>query len=277
FMHRSALDDSLRLLLNACAAAALLGLPACAKEPGSDGGDGYNDDYSDCGGGGGWSSQDVELQTPGSVVSLVERRGQVFALLREGALVPVDSASTLAETIPATDLRAWVGLLDGDELVVGDGGQILRLASGSGEWTLVDAGITDDLLGLAADEQGAALAITGDRVLHSSDAGQTWTELEAGSWTGLRRVFRAADQFWLIGDGGQVWTSSDPVGGWQSVALGTSEDLLGGFENGCSACVVIVSAETMHMRSSDGSWISLPAPEGQLFVAVGGRHVITDR
>lgn len=274
-MRRADLDRSIRLLLNACAAAALLGLPACAKESGSEAG---GEDYVDDGCGGGWEQPvDVDLEVAGTTVSLTRRGGQVLALLREGTLLPVDDyGNSTIETIPATGLRAWTELSNGDRLVVGDDGQILRSASGSLEWMAVDVESTDDLLDVVATAADmGALAISSDRVLYTSDGGLTWTELEPGSWTGLRRLFVLEQQIWLIGDGGQVWTTGDPTSGWQAVALATSDDLLDGAE-GCSGCVTIISANAVFVRDG-GDWVSVPRPEGEVFTAVADGYVTTDR
>jgi hypothetical protein len=280
-MHRSGLNVSLRLLLNACAGAALLSTPGCAKDAGSDAEDESTGADSSCQGG--WEpSVDVELMSTGPIVSLTRTGSVVFALTPDGLLNRIDqSGEVTSETIPATGLRDWVELAAfGDQLAVGDGGQILRFVSDSSEWTVIDAGITDDLLDvIAADDSGtSALAITSNAVHRSTDQGATWTELVApeGGWTGLRKLFRVADQIWLLGAGGQVWTTSDPSGSWQAVDIGTSEDLLDGFQSNCQQCVVIASASTLYMREYE-TWEPVPAPEGEVFIAVGDGFAVTDR
>jgi hypothetical protein len=279
-VRREALDASVRSLLQACAAAALLSLPGCGKEASVDGtGDEY-EDSSECGGG--WDpAVDVELMTSGTIVSLLRVGPESVALLQEGALVNFDGWGTESSaTIPAMGLRAWIPVANDAQLVVGDGGQILRSAPGGGEWAVIDAGITDDLIDAVASADGTwALAIASGRVLYTNDAGMTWTPLAApdGEWTGLRRVLRAAGRIWLIGDGGQVWSSSDPSSGWEAVALGTTEDLLDGSEPlACPSCVALVSATTMHILVSD-EWASLPAPEGEVFIAARDGYVVTDQ
>ncbi|MFO7564064.1 MAG: hypothetical protein R6X02_15565 [Enhygromyxa sp.] len=275
-MRPTALDQAIRLLLNACAAAALLSVPGCGSDSTAEGASETPNDDDGCGGGGWfWSQQAVELEVSGTVVSLTRRGAQAIALLAEGTLVPVGGiGNAIIETLPGADLRAWAELSNGDKLAVGGAGQILRSSSGTLEWAAVDAGIDDDLLDVVADGE-SAVAISSSRVLLSSDAGLTWTELEPGSWTGLRRVFRAAGQIWLIGDDGQAWASSDPAGGWEPVELGT-EELLDGGEAGCSECVVIIAAKLVHVRAAEG-WVSYPAPEGELFTAIGDHYVTTDR
>jgi hypothetical protein len=274
-MRRAALDDAVRLLLNACAAAALLAAPGCTQDSISQEDD-ASDTPSDCGGGGPvWTRDDVELEESGTIVSITRRGGQFIALLTEGTLLPIEGVGdAIVEMLPGVELRAWAELSNGVRLAVGDGGQILRSSSGTFEWTTVDAGITEDLLDVIAHGVGA-VAITSHRVLFSSDAGLTWTEVEPGSWTGLRRMFRAAGQFWVVGEGGRAWVTSEPSGSWESVEIGTSEDLLDGGEAGCT-CVVIVSASSIHVRDGDG-WTSLPAPEGELFTTIGDQYVATNR
>lgn len=273
-MRRAALDESLRLLINACAAAALLGLPACGSESQSEG---HSDTPSDegCGGGAGWVANNVELEVNGTIVSLTYHAGQFIALLAEGTLIPIEGiGGAILEMLPATDLRAWVELSNGDKLAVGAAGTILRSPSGTFEWTPVDAGISDDLLDIVAHGVGA-VAIASDRVFSSIDAGQTWTELEPGNWTGLRRVFRAAGQIWLIGEGGRAWASSDSAASWESFELGT-QALLDGGEFSYGAHAVILAADSIHIRDAE-DWRSVAAPDGELFTAIGDQYVVTDR
>jgi hypothetical protein len=263
-VRRAALDNSLQLLL--CVAAALLVTPACVEES------------HDCGG---WVAEDVMLGASGTIVALhTNSNNEYVALLREGKLVHFDGeGSDTWETIPATGLRAWAELESDALVVVGDGGQIVRREGGSDEWSVIDAGITEDLIDIVAPRYaGGVLAIANDRVLYSSDAGMTWTELAApaGSWTGLRRAFSGRDRssYWLIGDGGQVWTSTDPSAGWEAFELDTSADLIDGVGTHCETCAVIASADALYLSSSDVSW---PAPEGEVIVAVAGGYVTTDR
>jgi hypothetical protein len=274
-VRRTLLNDSLRLLLQACVAAALLVTPACADESSNDPVGGEEGETCDAG----WDpAVDVELQASGTIVSLTQRGGQLIALTREGTLIPVSGTGTaMIETLPAQDLRAWVELDGGARLAVGDDGLILRSASSFAEWTVVDAGISEDLIDVIAASDGAwALAIASNRVLYSSDAGVTWTELPApaGSWTGLRRLFPASGSYWLIGDGGQAWTTADPNAGWEAFELDTSADLIDAHESGCDTCLVIASADTLHIPSSGAS---LPAPEGEVFIALGDGYAVTDR
>lgn len=276
-MRRATLDSSLSLLLNACAAAALVVAPGCAKETGIDDWSDTPSEEEGCQSSeSAWTSEAVELEISGTIVSLTRRGDQVIALLREGALVPVaGSGPATSEELPVGQLRAWAELSSGDRLAVGEGGTILRSASGTFEWALVDAGVTDDLLDIV-EVDGGALAIASSRVLWSSDGGQTWTELGPGTWSGLRRAFEADQQAWLIGDGGQVWTTADPLGEWQAIDLGTSDDLLDGTAMlGCSSCAVIISAHNLYRLGAAG-WTTVPAPTGELFTALASDFVTTD-
>jgi hypothetical protein len=274
-MRHVTLDAVLGSLLHACAFAALLAVPACGTDSSSSGTEVGEDDYGDCDG---WEPpNDVVLMSTGTIVSLTRSNNLNAALMAEGVLVRFDGWGTeMSEPIPATGLRAWFELTDGSKLVVGDGGQILRMQAGQTEWEVNDSGISEDLIDVVAASDGSwAIAIASNRVLYPSGVGEPWTEI-VGPWTGLRRVVVAAGQIWLLGEGGQAWTTSDPLGAWESVELGTSADLIGAFEPTCTGCVVLLSPDALHVRT-DGQWSMVPAPEGESFTAAGGGYVVTDQ
>lgn len=280
-MTRPALALALRGLLNTCAAAALLVASGCAVEPKDDGADDLGGDDDGCNGG--WFTTELSIDADGTIVAL--SRGlmdSTLLLLEEGIFVRIDDFGTeTSESLPGTGLREFVELDNGDRLVVGAGGQVIRAANGSSEWAVIDAGISEDLIDIAAAGNGAwAVAIASNRVLYSSDRGLTWTDIVApgGNWSGLRRVLAAGGAVWLIGDGGQAWMTGDPSNAgdpWASVDLGSSADLLSGGALECTGCAMMVSADTLHIRDG-GSWTTIPAPEGEEFVSAGDGYVATD-
>jgi hypothetical protein len=129
------------------------------------------------------------------------------------------------------DLRGVA--VSGDSVIaVGDGGTVVRAPSdGSGEWQVVDVGVTADLHAIVP--LAVVDLVLGDGVLivhdHLSD---TWTLAPPPlpGWGSLRAAFYRSEDgsYYVIGLAGAAWSTRDPLAGWEHLDLDTDEDLLAG-------------------------------------------------
>jgi len=223
-----------------------------------------------------------------AVVTMPGRPERLAAIEREGTVWRSDDAGdqwhALAATIPGS-VRAAVWLPGGAIDVVGDDGAIARSSDAGGTWrrvgaptpvalhdvaaagphaawivgddgtmwTAVAAPTREPLLGVAwADgHHGWAVGRNGT-VLHTSDAGGTWTILPAPSTEGLRAVAALASGAAAVVGVGGAWRR-DPTHGWRRLDVGSDwrsvvptadGHLLLGADGGRTARVAIDHRET---------------------------------
>lgn len=225
--------------------------------------------YSD-----GWEDAvSFPLQTTGSVVAVYADGETIEALMYEGILVRIDGGGERFDLLPAIHLRAFAHP-GAYTIVVGDDGVILR--SEASEWSSIDAGVGEDLVDVIATDPDSLLALASDRLLRSTDQGQTWSDVAgpSGAWSGLRQVQPAGDRVVLIGSGGQIWEAAAPFDDWTAIDLGSDAEILDGADLECSGCVALVTNQTVHVRQ-DGEWSTIPAPAGHGFTAATERFVAT--
>jgi hypothetical protein len=124
-----------------------------------------------------------------------------------------------------------VAVSDFTVIAVGDAGTVVRAPSdGSGEWQIVDVGVTADLHAIVP--LAVLDLVLGDGVLivhdHLSD---TWTLAPPPlpGWGSLRAAFRLGEgTYYAVGLAGAAWSTHDPLAAWARVDLDTNEDLLVG-------------------------------------------------
>lgn len=117
----------------------------------------------------------------------------------------------------ATVTRGVVGV-DGDVLVVGDGGRIAR-SFGPNHWATQDAGTTRDLHAVHVHESGAAVAV-GEAGAATHWDGFLWQPADTGVVATLESVWMSAeDEAWAVGGSallrwsGGVWAVAHEVPG----------------------------------------------------------------
>ena len=110
------------------------------------------------------------------------------------------------------------------------------------------------------ERRGWAVGDTG-ALLKTSDGGQTWTAVDSGTRSQLRRVLFVNDQVgWVAGNNGLLLKTADGGATWQAVSVGTSIDVatLGAAD----ATTAWVAAGSTVYRTRDGgvSWQVIPPP-----------------
>ena len=83
--------------------------------------------------------------------------------------------------------------------IVGFNGQILRSRDGGLTWTLLESGTISWLTSIRFDSSGRGWITAEDRMLTSTDGGETWKQDDSASAVFLRRLLQVNDSMWAVG------------------------------------------------------------------------------
>jgi len=103
--------------------------------------------------------------------------------------------------------------------IVGFNGQILRSRDGGVTWTLLDSGTISWLTSIRFDSSGRGWITAEDKMLTSTDGGETWKQDDTIGAVFLRRLIQVNDSMWAVGSytvlkqapGGAKWETVERV------------------------------------------------------------------
>ncbi len=133
-----------------------------------------------------------------------------------------------AQVSPATsDWFEGVAASAQRAVAVGDNGFIYTTTNGT-SWTKANSGTTEWLRSVAFGAAGFVAVGENGTVLRAGSNGSSWTRTTLAT-AHLNRVrylgVGASAQFYIVGTGGGVWSSSSSSGPWTSLASGTTNTL----------------------------------------------------
>lgn len=166
---------------------------------------------------------------------------------------------TEVHQVGSVPLRAALKV-GGEWWVAGDAGTLAYTIDRGATWTFVELPSPASLHALVRLER--SLLALGDEVVYLRTAEGSWVELDApaavGSWGRLRAAQVAKRQLHVVGLGGVVWSTRDPLGEWVAEDPGTSADLLGiGFDPDEQRVVATGTGGTVIERDAAGTWTPL--------------------
>lgn len=126
------------------------------------------------------------------------------------------------------DLRGVDFLDDALGYAVGTSGRILRTRDAGGTWVKLSSGASLALNGVDVVDLTRAVAVGREGVFRTADGGATWKHQTSGLadvvW--LRAVdFISPQRGWVVGQGGQIFATTNAGGLWRRQASGTTETL----------------------------------------------------
>ena len=128
---------------------------------------------------------------------------------------------------PTTDWFEGVAASAQRAVAVGDNGSIYTSTNGT-LWTKATSGTTEWLRSVAFGAAGFVAVGENGTVLRAGSNGSSWTRATI-STAHLNRVrylgVGSSAQFYIVGTGGGVWSSSSSSGPWTSLASGTTNTL----------------------------------------------------
>ncbi len=121
----------------------------------------------------------------------------------------------------AMDFRdAQVGLVGGEVVLTAEYG-IWKTTDGGVTWARKYPSAPNDLMWLSSQ---VAVADLGTEFLRSTDAGETWTVIGSGIWTGLSKFARAGGDLLVgVSHKGDIWRSADGGATWSFVFDGLGD------------------------------------------------------
>ncbi|MCA3174431.1 MAG: hypothetical protein ING36_02680 [Burkholderiales bacterium] len=194
----------------------------------------------------------------------------------------VDSATPVTVTLPANaslaigDRVAVYGLGTGGWTIAQNDGQSIDLA-GLEAWTARESARNWRSVASSADGQ-RLVAVNGDQIYTSSDAGETWTARESGRnwWSvassadGQRLVaVESGGQIYISSNAGVTWTARESTRNWTSVASSADGQRLVAVVNGGQIYTSSDAGVSWTARESARIWWSVASSaDGQRLVAV---------
>lgn len=161
---------------------------------------------------------------------------QFFGLLGENErerILPLSGITWSVHTSPTTANLNAVEEIPLHFLAVGDGGVIVRAASGNFNlWNIIPSGVTERLNACSSSTQPTPLIdrsiVVGDngRILTSDDRGMTWTIRSSPTTLNLNAVFAHPLYSIAVGNGGIILRSVDFGVTWNIVTSPTTANLL---------------------------------------------------
>ncbi len=189
-----------------------------------------------------------------------------------GSLMHWDGEGWAAEEIPeGTPLLNWVMLLEGETIVVGNGGTVLSRTGNA--WETQEVPTEEDLWGVWASSADDVWAVGGrgradGQATLLRRVGGTWATVEAPELErpGVNAWFKvwgsSSDDVWIVGQRGGVlhWDGA----ALEEVGLGTSEDLISLHGTGADDVLIVGGRSNGVVSHFDGSeWATgniAPAP-----------------
>ena len=123
-------------------------------------------------------------------------------------------------------LRA-VEFKDNTGWIVGDGGVIYKSSDRGVTWSLINSGISANLLDLSfINSQSGWICGNGGIILHTGDGGTTWTAQTSGVAVNLHGIsFVNSISGWAAGDSGTIISTNDGGNNWTSEISGVTTNL----------------------------------------------------
>ncbi|PCC68500.1 Uncharacterized protein SAMN02745121_05202 [Nannocystis exedens] len=189
-----------------------------------------------------WEPEESPVEA--DLFAVATAQGVVVAVGEGGAIARQAGGGAWTAQASETDasLRG-VDFTRGETVVaVGDGGVIVRSTDAGQTWTVIDAGVTDDLAGVACSEVGTCVAVGDGVLLLSTDAGASWAPPtdappELGALRAVAHEPHVIDTFIAVGlagavvlsEDGQTWRAVPGASAdFHAIALYASDWVLGG-------------------------------------------------
>lgn len=192
--------------------------------------------------------------------------GTGFTVGSSGAVLRTEnSGSSWSPATPGIIDIMGVDYVDPDTAIcVGYHGLILRTTNGGEDWTLVDGGMTSDMLSVSFSLDGRGIASgTGRTIAWTSDYGQSWMATSPSLVPSTAYDAEIVDYpaAVAVGDNGRIVRTSDGGAAWIIVASGTSATLRAVSFTTILDGTVVGLAGTI-LRTSDGGVTWNPGSSG---------------
>ncbi|MFZ6179183.1 WD40/YVTN/BNR-like repeat-containing protein [Nannocystis pusilla] len=228
-----------------------------------------------------WAAQVSPVEA--DLFAVAAAQGVVVAVGAGGAIARQAGEAAWTAPASATDasLRGVAFTRDETVVAVGDGGVVVRSTDAGETWAVIDAGVTDDLVGVTCSEEGTCVAV-GDGVLRlSTDAGASWGQpaevpAELGDLRAVAFDPSVPNAFIAVGlDGavvlsedGQTWTAMPGASAdFQALATHAGRWVLAGADG---AVFLLIDGEFVDESQFDTTTITGITRDGEWLVREDG-------